>query len=295
MPKTSKKRTSAEASLDGIDGKDSGDGNTDTSPAPPQISQRMHWHFCFNNYEMHHIDGLDVLFREICTDFIFQEEIGKQGTPHLQGAIKLKRPMRFTEFTPDRRIHWEPQRSLENVLYCSKSETKKPGGQVRFMGSYKPKKELQLITPCFWWQQEILRLIETEPDSRSVHWYWSESGDIGKSSFAKYLVAKRNALFFEEGKKADIMKLIFDAPEERLEKIVIDVPRDNGNNVSYKSIESIKNGMIYSSKYEGGYKLFNAPHIIVFANEPPQEYRLSSDRWHIKNIDEKITESNIEE
>jgi len=135
---------------------------------------------------------------------------------------------------------------------------------------------------------ELIELIGTEPDDRKVHWYWSEAGAIGKSQFAKYLVARHDCLFFEEGKKADIMHLIFEAPEERLERIIIDVPRDNGNNVSYKAIESIKNGMIYSSKYEGGYKLFNSPHIIVFANEPPQEERLSSDRWVIKQIDEWI-------
>jgi len=81
------------------------------------------------------------------------------------------------------------------------------------------------------------------------------------------------------------MHLIFEAPEERLETMIIDVPRDNGNNISYKAIESIKNGMIYSPKYEGGYKLFNSPHIIVFANQAPQQERLSSDRWVITQID----------
>lgn len=271
--------------IDGLDGLKTGEGNTKTSPVN-QKSQRLHWHFVFNNYEIHHIDGLDALFKEICVDWIFQEEIGKCGTAHLQGAIRLKKPMRYTEFSPDKKIHWEPQKSLNNTNYCSKNDdTKKPGGRVCYGGSYKPKIELKLISPTKDWQIEILEILKTEPDDRRVHWFWSEKGGIGKSQFAKLLVAKHNALFFEEGKKADIMKLIFDAPESRLRQIVIDVPRDNGNNVSYKSIESIKNGMIYSSKYEGGYKLFNSPHVIVFANEPPQEHRLSADRWFIKNID----------
>lgn len=271
--------------LDGLDEKSPDEGNTKTSSGK-QISQRINWGFTFNNYEQRHIDDLDAYFRQICTDFIFQEEIGlKCGTPHLQGAIRLKKGMRFTEFTPDKRINWIPQKSLNNIQYCCKEDSsKKPGGRVCYMGNYKPKDELKLITPNKWWQIEILNILNTEPDDRKVHWYWSKEGGVGKSQFAKYLVAKKNALFFEEGKKADIMKLIFDAPEERLQKIVIDVPRDNGNKVSYKSIESIKNGMIYSSKYEGGYKLFNAPHVIVFANEPPEMNRLSNDRWYIQEI-----------
>jgi len=112
------------------------------------------------------------------------------------------------------------------------------------------------------------------------------AGGVGKSQFAKYCVATQNCLFFEEGKKSDIMHLIFEAPEDRLECMIVDVPRDNGNNISYKAIESIKNGMIYSPKYEGGYKLFNSPHIFIFANVAPQMERLSNDRWVIKNIDE---------
>ena len=49
--------------------------------------------------------------------------------------------------------------------------------------------------------------------------------------------------------------------------------------------------MIYSPKYEGGYKLFNSPHIIVFANMAPQYERLSKDRWKVRNIDELTTEA----
>ena len=66
--------------------------------------------------------------------------------------------------------------------------------------------------------------------------------------------------------------------------IVIDVPRDNGNTVSYKAIEQIKNGMICNTKYETGMKLFNSPHIIIFANMPPEEHKLSADRWKIFEI-----------
>lgn len=254
---------------------------------PKQPNQLMHWCFTWNNYPVEAIERLETLLPDICKSFCFQEEVGDEtGTPHLQGVISLKKAMRWTEFSPCSAIHWEKCVSVPaSYKYCSKPETRKSGTKPHCL-NYSVPKELKLITPSKPWQIEILELLKTEPDDRTVHWYWSQAGGIGKSSFAKYLVIKENCLFFEEGKKADIMNLIFTAPDDRLEKIVIDIPRDNGNAVSYKSIESIKNGLIYSSKYEGGYKYFNSPHIIVFANKPPDEARLSADRWHIVNIDE---------
>lgn len=250
------------------------------------LSQRIGWFFTFNNYTKDAIDGLDALFKEICFDWIFQEEVGENGTPHLQGLIRLKKAMRWTEFSPDKRIHWEPQKSLKAHDYCCKLKTKLQGGQCRYGGSYKPKRELKLITPDWDWEIDLLQKFTYEPDDRTVYWYWSEAGNMGKSSFGKYLVAKHNCVFIDEGKKSDIMKTIMDADMDRENCIVVfDVPRDNGNKVSYKSIESIKNGMVYSPKYESGYKLFNPPHVVVFCNYEPDYTKLSADRWVVKRID----------
>jgi hypothetical protein len=58
----------------------------------------------------------------------------------------------------------------------------------------------------------------------------------------------------------------------------------NQNKVSYSSIECIKNGMITNTKYETGFKVFNPPHVVVFSNFPPDEEKLSADRWNIKEI-----------
>lgn len=273
--------------IDGIDGAESGNAKPD-SASKKQLSQRIHWHFRFSNYENHHIDGLDALFKEICTDWIFQEEIGKEGTPHLQGAIRLKKAARYTEFSPDRKIHWEAQGSLNNSVYCCKDdETKKPGGRVCYGGSYKPKIELKLIKEeqFFPWQDELINIIKTEPDDRTVHWYWSQEGNLGKSAFAKYLVAKMGATPAVSGKYADIINLIFKQNMDNCRCIVFDIPRNHGNKVSYSAIESIKNGMIVNTKFETGFKLFNPPHIIVLCNQEPEIDKLSNDRWHIVCVD----------
>ena len=100
------------------------------------------------------------------------------------------------------------------------------------------------------------------------------------------MLVKMQCVFIDEGKKADIMCCIMNHDMNIKNIVIFDVPRDNGNKVSYKSIESIKNGVIFSSKYESGYKIFNSPHVIVFANCEPEYSSLSSDRWVVKNIDE---------
>lgn len=261
-------------------------GNTKTPSLleKKQTTQRVHWFFTWNNYQKEDIETLETFFRDICSKYCFQEETGKCGTPHLQGTISLKKRARWEEFGLPKVIHWEKVAHLTlSYLYCSKEESRT--GKV-FTMNYKIPKKLKFITPDKPWQIEILKIIETEPDDRLVYWFWSKAGGIGKSQFAKLLVAKHDSLFFEEGKKSDIMNLIFNADMDEKSCCVIDVPRANGNNVSYKSIESIKNGMIYSSKYEGGYKLFNSPHVIVFANAEPKYEALSKDRWKVFNIDE---------
>lgn len=259
--------------------RDGGEGNGVSSPPPKNQSiQRLFFCTAIFNHDLETIKQalIPISKKLICGE----ETCPTTGRKHYQTFIALKKKMRGEQISKLLSgTKWLACNGDEeaNVKYCSKD------GNVFKHGFPKP---LKLITPSKSWQLKILDLIRTEPDDRKVYWFWSEQGGVGKSQFAKYLVAKENCLFFEEGKKADIMHLIFEAPEDKLERIIIDVPRDNGNKVSYKSIESIKNGMIYSSKYEGGYKLFNPPHLIVFANMPPEEERLSADRWVIENIDE---------
>lgn len=250
---------------------------------PKQTPCRKNFFFTWNNYKDEEVAPLVARLKEFAFKGKIQSEVGENGTPHLQGSIWCKEKHRDTEFKLTKTIHWETLRDENNIRdYCGKSETH--DGKHRYSWGFPP--ELKLITPTKWWQINILNNLDTEADDRTVNWYWSEKGGVGKSQFAKYCVAKKNCLFFEEGKKADIMHLIFEAPEDRLGAMIIDVPRANGNNISYKAIESIKNGLIYSSKYEGGYKLFNSPHIFVFANKPPKIEDLSEDRWNIINIDE---------
>lgn len=260
-------------------------GNTQTPSSlnekPKQSPQRKNHFFTYNNYKEEEIDPIVSTLKRFAFKGKIQSEIGKNGTPHLQGMIWCNEKHRDTEFKLPKEIHWETLKDTDNRSnYCAKDKTY--DGKFRIEWGFP--KPLKLITPTYDWQLEILEILKSEPNDRTSYWYWSENGGVGKSQFAKYLVVKENCLFFDTGKKADIMHLIFTAPEDKLERMIIDIPRDDGNDLCYKAIESLKTGLIYNSKYETGFKTFNSPHIIVFANQPPDLPRMSEDRWIVKQI-----------
>lgn len=260
-----------------------GIGKTNQSPNK-QGNQLLRWFFTFNNYQKSDIPILESKFNEICSKYVFQEEIGeKTKTPHLQGSIVLKKKMRWTEFNLPKEIHWEKTRNEDQAdLYCKKIYTN--NGNVFSKGFPKPiitiKKE-----QFYEWQNEIYNLYETEPDGRHLYWYWEPIGKSGKSAFCKYMAVHCKVIVIQGGRVGDIMNIIYNLNMDEIKMIIIDIPRCHNNKVSYVSIECILNGMITNGKYETGTKTFNAPHVVVFSNyKPDLEDTLSLDRFIIKRI-----------
>lgn len=133
------------------------------------------------------------------------------------------------------------------------------------------------------WQIELVKLVQSEPDRRTVHWYWSEAGGTGKTKTATYLQDCFNAFVIDIGKTSDV------AYSYDFEKIVIfDLPRvmkDELFDHVYYLCEKFKDGRLFSPKYESKIKKFNPPHVIVFCNREPEYCKMSSDRWHVECID----------
>jgi hypothetical protein len=209
--------------------------------------------------------------------------VGKETCPttnkkHLQGFIHLNKPMRLSELKITGSPHWEACKGNEeqNTKYCSKEND-----FVKW-GFPKP---IKTIDTLFDWQRKVEEIYLQEPDDRTVHWYWNESGNIGKSAFIKYMIVKHKVLFCSGGKHQDIMNLVFNQDMDECQGVFFDIPRAHRGHISYASLESIKNGMVCNTKYETGVKIFNSPHVFVFANFPPdKESELSADRWHIVEL-----------
>jgi hypothetical protein len=143
------------------------------------------------------------------------------------------------------------------------------------------KRKSKFAKPLKQWQQGIKDIIEGEVCDRSVYWMYDESGGAGKSFMSGYLQTHHNAFVNSGGKTADIAHAYDEQPI-----VVFDLPRtivDHMDHI-YSVIESLKNGCIFSGKYESRTKTFDAPHVIVFANFKPDLTKLSADRWKVSSI-----------
>lgn len=253
-------------------------GNTKTTA---RIATSLYWTFTLNNFS--ELD-FEILKNEICThclDYRVQEEIGESGTKHLQGYIHAKKRIRPMESFSNKHIHWEKARSPTHArAYCCKEDTA-TGNYV--LDTVEP---LDLIKPDRPWQLSLISILQQKPDDRTIHWYWDSIGCTGKSAFTKYLCAKMGALAVS-GKSNDCKYAIvsYHETQKKYPKIIIfDVPRTNIDYLNYEAIESIKNGCFFSGKYECTQVIMNSPHVLIFANTKPQEYKLSIDRWNIIEI-----------
>lgn len=262
------------------------EGNTNSFS---RISCSKYWVFTWNNYPTNF--GSFVSMLESNTQwYIFQEEIGANGTPHLQGSLCLTTKGRPKEIFGIKEIHWEKTRAIkESIAYCNKSETK----NGKTYTNIKMDEPLRLITDLYPWQQSIVNEVSLTPDDRTINWFWESIGCSGKTALCKYLVAKHDALYVS-GKSTDIKFAVVKYKEtKKIYPTIIlwNIPRCI-EHISYEAIESIKDGLFFSSKYESSMICMNSPHIYIFANEPPETTKLSRDRWRITKIP---TESKTEQ
>ena len=133
-------------------------------------------------------------------------------------------------------------------------------------------------------QQDILDIIKDKPDGRTINWIWEEKGNIGKSYIGDYIVSNHNAFHITGGKKADILYAY-----EGQETIIIDLPRDETKEKEqqkyiYNVIETLLGRVYLNTKYQSKMMYKPKTHILIFANNPPDQSQLSQDRWNIVDL-----------
>lgn len=137
------------------------------------------------------------------------------------------------------------------------------------------------------WQSDLVNQVtKFNADDRKVIWIYEKTGNIGKTWMSRYLVAKHKAIRFENASSKDIAFAYNGEPI-----VIFDYSRTTEERINYQVIESLKNGMIFSAKYNSCSKYFNSPHVICFANWPPKTSSMSMDRWIIKCMDKHVLDS----
>ncbi len=139
------------------------------------------------------------------------------------------------------------------------------------------------------WQTSALELLAKQ-NEREVLWIMDSTGGKGKSFLAKWLCVMKDAFYIEGGKKADI-SYAYDFQST----VVFDLSRATEEFVNYSTIESFKNGMLFSPKYESHMKMFKPAQVIVFSNWAPDRRQLSADRWNVIDLDRRTMHEQVRE
>lgn len=258
-------------------------GNTDTLGDSKSNSSKNYqvyrWQFTLKR-EGANVSQLLSTLREWCKQFTFQgEKGGLTEYEHWQGCFSLKVKHRMSEVKNMlgwSSIHLEPAHNwfaLRN--YCSKEET-------RTTQTYTEKttiiKTIEVLRP---WQEEVRGELLKQPDERTIRWIWCKEGNSGKTVFAKFLAVHHEACVFNNGKCADLAHALPEDPRI----VLFNLSRTIEGHVNYGAIESIKDGLIFSAKYDSKMKLFNCPHVVIFANFAPDYESMSADRWVVTQLD----------
>lgn len=281
--------------------------------AASRTVQFKNWCFTYNNYPDARAFIDELRAHPWVKHYVVQQELAPDtGTPHLQGYVALKSRRTITVIKGDSgafpthgTIHWEPCREIEaSIRYCSDARTRDPDGELFSTLPNVPSADTTGAVPVvhrytaeqllcikrdefFTWQESLFLRLQGVADDRTVHWYWERVGRTGKTAFSKFMVHHHRALYIM-GKTADILHGVVSFDEKykvHPSIIIFDIPRCQSGFINYQAIEVLKNGMGFSGKYESAGLLFPPPHMVIFANEPPDETKLSADRWHIVEIE----------
>jgi hypothetical protein len=130
------------------------------------------------------------------------------------------------------------------------------------------------------WQKILAEKLDGEPDPRKIIFIVDYDGNEGKTWFTHHYSTKGNKTcqVMIPGKKSDMAYNLIANPDV----VFFDCPRSKqGEFVQYDFLEEVKNGYVFSPKYESRMKRFKTPHVVVMMNEMPDESKLSKDRFDI--------------
>ena len=264
--------------------------SSSSSLKPKQAPSRKNHFFTWFYDDIEQIAPIITRAKTLCYKGTYQTEICPETKKnHFHMMLWGKAKWRDTELKIPKQkdgklAYWaELLKDEKNKSNYANKDDESFDGKIR--GGWGFPKEIKILTKLHPWQSRIEQLTLTEPDNRKIYWFWEEKGGIGKSEFTKYMIVKHKTLLCQGGKHSDIINLVFNQNMDETNTVIFDIPRANKGHISYSSLECIKNGMVCNTKYETGVKVFNSPHVIIFANFPPDDMtQLSADRWVIEEL-----------
>lgn len=263
--------------------------NTGQGNTKPALTRSRRWCLTINNFTNAEETHISSFFDE----WIYGIECGEQGTRHLQIYGEKVNACKFvTVKNAFERAHIEKAKGNRdsNIRYCAKEGYYK----TNFKGLKLPRlPKILRRDELYDWQIDIENLIQTEPDDRTIYWYWDKKGCKGKTQLCKRLCYVYDDVAFSTCvKSADILT----GATEYYKTYILNFTRCAKDFDPWAALEQLKDGLVSDCKLkkEGRNLMFAPPHVIVFANKPPNKKKLSEDRWKVTRLDEESDDEDFD-
>uniref|UniRef100_UPI0040475B4F hypothetical protein n=1 Tax=Shewanella sp. TaxID=50422 RepID=UPI0040475B4F len=132
------------------------------------------------------------------------------------------------------------------------------------------------------WQRTLIEEFSTSADDRSILFVIDYVGNKGKSWFCMYCLNNLiGCQLIDPGKKADMAYEL----KQDTRILLVDCARSRTEVLDYHFLEKVKDGVVFSPKYESTTKfLANPVHVVVFMNCEPDDQKLSEDRYRYLHL-----------
>ena len=138
------------------------------------------------------------------------------------------------------------------------------------------------------WQleaREILTNWSAEEQDRKILVIYDPQGNHGKTVLCKQLQdTNPDEIAYIKKSKVDNMSLLLKNYEE-LKYCLVDYTRDDEKYGSPKFLESLKDGVVQSNKYQSEIIRFPNVQVAVMTNKPLDWSTLTKDRWHVVELE----------
>jgi hypothetical protein len=147
------------------------------------------------------------------------------------------------------------------------------------------------------WQETVLSKLESQ-NERQILWSWDTKGGCGKTWLCRLLASVKGYVYLESGPRKDLAYALSVAVEDStVAGICVDLTRSFGNSDEHlvtrlspilSLAEAVKNGVVYSGKYNSKTIYFHNAKVLIVANFAPsvedRQKLLSLDRWDVMEI-----------
>lgn len=131
------------------------------------------------------------------------------------------------------------------------------------------------------WQAALNCKLNLPTNDREIIFVVDPHGNKGKTWFSKmYCNLHKNAQILESSKKADMAYTV----RQDIRVLFISCTRTQCEYLQYGFLESVKDQLVFSAKYESTMKYMPPCHVVVMMNQDPDMFALSKDRYHIINL-----------